>query len=532
MNPLLLTDFYKVHHNKMYPEGMTKLYSNFTPRKSRLPGIDHVVVFGIQHFILEYLIKKFNKDFFFWGDPQEPYDRQERAEWRKANVIEEYQRHIQVDTKHIEALWDLGYLPIHIKALPEGTICPIGIPVLTITNTHPDFGWLTNYLETLLSCCLWQPITSATIAYEYKKLLTKYAIETTGSDEFVQWQGHDFSMRGMSSVESAILSGMAHLVSFTGTDTIPAIYQLEESYDASGLIGASVPATEHSVMCMGQKEEEIETFGRLLELYPTGILSVVSDTWDLWKVCTEFLPILKENILKRGGKLVIRPDSGDPVDIICGTFEREEVTDSLIAKTPGLFSRTEERAKNSPQEKGVIELLWDTFGGKINEHGYKELDPHIGAIYGDSITLERARAICERLKAKGFASTNIVFGVGSYTYQYNTRDTFGFAMKATYGEITSPKPKFPGDDGVEVEEREIFKAPVTDSGEKKSARGLLAVHKALNGPSLHLLQGCNAAAEQTGELQTVFLDGKLTKRQTLDEIRERLKINTFVEEKV
>ena len=311
MNPLILTDFYKVHHNKMYPEGMTKIYSNLTPRKSRMKGIDKIVVFGLQHFILEYLIKAFNEEFF---------------KKNKEDVINEYKRHIPVDTKHIEALHDLGYLPIEIKALEEGTLCPIGVPLLTITNTHPDFAWLVNYLETLLSAVLWQPITSATIAYEYKKLLTKYTKETDEKNvEFVNWQGHDFSMRGMSSIESAVLSGMGHLTSFTGTDTIPAIYQLEDSYSATGLIGASVPATEHSVMCMGTKEDEIKTFSRLLDLYPEGILSVVSDTWDLWKVCTEFLPKLKNKILARNGKLVIRPDSGAPVDIICGVLPHQQL---------------------------------------------------------------------------------------------------------------------------------------------------------------------------------------------------------------
>lgn len=257
MNPLLLTDFYKVHHNKMYPEGMTLLYSNLTARKSRIPGIDKIVFFGLQHFVLKYLIEEFDKEFFGKGEER---STQGLERW-KTYLFQEYKRHIGVDTKHIEALWDLGYLPIEIKAVDEGTLVPIGVPCLTIRNTHPDFGWLTNYLETLMSCMLWQGITSATIANEYKKLLTEYALKTTGSADFVQWQGHDFSMRGMSSVESAILSGMGHLLSFTGTDTIPAIYQLEQSYSASGLIGASVPATEHSVASIsiyGRKYSKVE----------------------------------------------------------------------------------------------------------------------------------------------------------------------------------------------------------------------------------------------------------------------------------
>ena len=267
MNPLLLVDSYKVNHHRMYEPGMTKLYSNFTPRKSRMKGVDAVVTFGIQHFILLYLIKAFNEDFFGydytpgkWIDGKRSKKGTEKCEF-KENLIHEYQKHCQVDTKHIEELWDLGYLPIEIKALEEGTLCPIGVPMLTITNTHPNFGWLVNYLETLISCTLWQPITSATIAHQYKKLLNYYAKKTTGTTEGVQWQGHDFSMRGMSSVESAILSGMGHLLSFTGSDTIPAIYQLESSYRATGLIGASVPATEHSVASMsiyGKKYSQIE----------------------------------------------------------------------------------------------------------------------------------------------------------------------------------------------------------------------------------------------------------------------------------
>jgi len=503
MNPLLYTDFYKTEHHKMYPEGTTLIYSNLTPRKSRIPGIDKVVVFGVQHFILQYLTDKFTRHFFALP---------------KTQVIEEYKRHINVDSKHIEALHDLGYLPLEIKALPEGTLCPIGVPLLTIKNTHPDFYWLTNYVETLMSAMLWQPTTSATIAYEYKKLLSKYAKETTGSVDFVPWQGHDFSMRGMSSIESSILSGMGHLLSFTGTDTIPAIYQLEQSYGASGLIGASVPATEHSVMCMGIKENEIDTFSRLLKLYPTGILSIVSDTWDLWKVLTEILPKIKEQILARDGKLVIRPDSGNPVDILCGR-------DDLHKDTIGWYDKGG-KAISEAERKGVIELLWDLFGGKINEYGYKELDFHIGAIYGDSITLDCARQICERLKAKGFASTNVVLGIGSYTYQHNTRDTFGFAMKATYGEVEmTGYPEGRSPEALEpsqwTERREIFKDPITDDGTKKSKKGLLRVGQHENG-NLFVQDQCTWEQENTWLLQTVFKDGKLEKTTTLQEIRDRL----------
>lgn len=502
MTTIVLTDYYKTEHYRMYVPGTTKIYSNLTPRKSRMKGVDSIVVFGIQHFIKKYLLGKFKTEFF-------------DKKWE--DVEAEYKYAINTPTEHIKALHDLGYLPLKIKALPEGARCPIRVPCMTITNTHPDFYWLTNYLETLISCQLWQPMTSATIAAEYHKILSKYAKETTNSTDFVQWQAHDFSMRGMSSVESAILSGMGHLTSFTGTDTIPAIYALRDSYNGTGLIGASVPATEHSVMCMGTKDDEVGTFSRLLDSYPTGILSVVSDTWDLWKVLTEILPALKEKILARDGKLVIRPDSGDPVDIICGS--------AVI--------RDDDYYKYSPEDKGVIELLWDIFGGTINEQGYKVLDPHIGAIYGDSITLERATEICERLKAKGFASTNIVFGVGSYAYQYNTRDTFGFAVKATYGEVEEEFVPSPESlvRGIRTVGREIFKDPVTDDGTKKSAKGLICVKEVLRPDELGKLQHagyemidqCTPEQEEEGALLTVFLDGKLVKEYTLEEVRENVK---------
>lgn len=482
MNPILLTDTYKIHHHNMYPAGTTMIYSNFTPRKSRIKGIESVVFFGLQHFMKEYLVKQYNENFFHCDID---------------DIIKQYNEELPVDTDHIRKLHELGYLPIEIKSLEEGELCPIGVPCFTIKNTHPDFGWLTNYLETLISAMLWQPITSATIAREYKKLISINAIQTTGTSEGSEWLAHDFSVRGMSSIESAITSGMAHLaVGLTGSDNIPAIYQAKKSYNATGLIGASVPATEHSVMCMGTKDDEIGTFRELLNKYPTGLLSVVSDTWDLWKVLTEFLPQLKEEIMSRDGKLVIRPDSGDPVDIICGA------NISQLQQTRKLSRR---EAEILPESKGVIELLWDLFGGNITDQGFKVLDSHIGAIYGDSITLERAEQIYTRLRAKGFATTNIVFGVGSFTYQYNTRDTFGFAMKATYGEIN----------GVG---QEIFKDPITDDGTKRSKKGLLRIEKT-EGKYICLDQQ-TWEQEQSGFLKTVFLNGKITKEVTLDEVRQ------------
>lgn len=481
MNPLHFTDGYKLDHRRQYPEGTTLVYSNWTPRKSRKEGINEIVLFGLQYFIKKYLIKDFNRNFF-----QRP----------KEEVIEKYKRRVnnylgdnQVGIAHIEALHDLGYLPIKIKALPEGSVVPIKVPMFTMFNTLPSFFWLTNYFETLVSTTVWMPCNSATIARKYKQILSTFAKETSSLEDFVMWQGHDFSMRGMAGLEAALLSASGHLLSFYGTDTIPAVDFLEEYYNANSdqeIVGGSVAATEHSVMSMGTNSGEFNTFKRLItEVYPTGILSIVSDTWDLWKVLDKYLPQLKNEILSREGKVVVRPDSGDPADILCGNPNGKTLT----------------------EQKGVVEILWEHFGGEVNEKGYKELDPHIGAIYGDSITLERATEICERLKAKGFASTNVVLGIGSYTYQYNTRDTFGFAMKATYGEVN----------GVG---REIYKDPITDDGMKKSAKGLLNVEK-INGS--YKLKQQVSWEEEGGDMQTVFEDGKLLVDQTLAEIRERLK---------
>ena len=498
MNPLFLTDGYKTGHHQQYPKGTTLVYSNFTPRSNKYgpKGCDRVVSFG-QQMVMQQLHDLFQRDFF--SQPKDQVCREMKQELSMYLGMD-------YDVSHFEALYDLGYLPIEVRSLTEGTLVPIKVPVLTIYNTHPDFYWLTNYLETILSNLMWKPLTSATIAHQYRKVLTKW-MEKTDKDNawFIDWQGHDFSMRGMDSVEAVISSGLGHLTSFSGTDSLPAIYGARKYYGAEGFVAGSVPATEHSVMCAGGKEDEESTFRRLLETYPKGILSVVSDTWDLWRVCTEHIVALKEEILARDGKLVIRPDSGDPVDILCGTqiFEdRDHYNDYEMDRETILTT----------EEKGVIELLWDVFGGTVNEQGYKVLDPHIGAIYGDSITIERADEICRRLEAKGFASTNVVLGIGSFTYQFNTRDTFGFAMKATYCEING-------------EGREIFKDPITDDGTKKSATGLLCVTRDEYSGDYMLMDRVDWQTSRGGELKTIYRDGKFENTTTLSEIRENLRKN-------
>ncbi len=494
INPLIQNDFYKQGHFRMYNPGTTKIYSNITPRKSRIEGINHIVVFGVQYFIKEYLQTQWTEGFFNlpWEEVKNEYVR----------LISNTLGADAVSLDHIKKLHDLGYLPLEIKSLPEGSIVPIRVPFFTITNTVDHAYWLVNFLETIISTTLWQPCTSATLAYEFFKLAKKEEFETTGGNSFSQWGLHDFSLRGLSSLESGCLSGAAHLaVGITGTDTIPAIQFLEHYYNTrveKELVGASVPASEHSIMCLGYKEGEKETFERLLNSYPNGILSVVSDTWSLPNVIVNLLPQLKDKVLARNGKLVIRPDSfwTDPVDAICGFDGYHPQMEKL------------NEAEKEMVRKGVVESLWDLFGGTVTSQGYKVLDSHIGAIYGDAITLERAKKIIDRLKAKGFASTNCVFGVGSYTYQYNTRDTFGFAIKATYGVV----------DG---EAREIFKDPVTDDGMKKSAKGLIKVYLGDDG-NYHYKDCVTPEEEAKSELNVVFRNGRIYNETSLGEIRARL----------
>jgi nicotinamide phosphoribosyltransferase len=488
-NPLNLADSYKVGHRAMYSRGMSYLQSNFTPRSSRVPGVTKVVFWALQAFLQRVLMDYFNEEFF---------GRVGGA------VAGRHKRRVQgllgqpFDDQHWLDLHALGYLPLRFSALPEGMEVPLRVPMFIVENTVPGYGWLVNYFESVLSNNLWQAMTSATTALYCRRMLDRYAAETSDTPELVDWQGHDFSFRGMSSFEAGAASGAGHLLSFAGSDTLAAMDWTDRYYsedpDKVRFVGGSVPATEHSVMCVDGEEGEEQTIQRLLTEIPKGIVSIVSDTWDLWHVLTATLPKLRAQILGRDGKLVIRPDSGDPVKIICG--DQYALADS-------------------PAHKGVIELLWDVFGGTTNSKGFRVLDSHIGTIYGDSITHERAEAICQGLRAKGFASTNIVLGVGSFTYQHVTRDTFGFAMKATWALV----------DG---QGRDLFKDPVTDDGTKRSARGRLAVVQ--EGEVLRLINSATPADEARSLLQPVWQDGKFLRRYTFREITQRIGIRKLLPE--
>jgi len=493
VNPIHAIDFYKSGHIYQYPPGTQMVYSNITPRantrgiKSKLTD-GKVVVYGIQGFIQWFLIDCFNKEFF-----RRPLD----------SIIHEYKARMDtalgpgaVGTDHIVDLHKHGSLPLCILALPEGTRINPRVPYAVLYNTHPNFYWLTNYIESVFSAETWKMVNNATIAYEFRKLIQHWAIKTMGNADFVPWQGHDFSFRGMSGLYDAMACGSAHLTSFLGTDTVPALDYIDEYYpDENEFLGGSVvAATEHSVMCAGIAESnELDTFSRLLDIYPEGVVSIVSDTEDYWNVITNIIPQLKEKILARKpnalglAKTVIRPDSGDPYKILVGD---------------------EAAPEGSPQRKGTIECLWDIFGGERNCLGYRTLHERIGTSYGDSITLELAERILEGLAAKGFSSANQVFGIGSYTYQYSTRDTYGQAIKATYCIVNG-------------EGREIYKNPKTDSGVKASARGILQVRRDESG-ELVLVDRLPENEMWQGELKAVFMNGKLIHQQTFGEIRRRL----------
>jgi nicotinamide phosphoribosyltransferase len=549
-NPLGLTDGYKIGHQAMLAPGTEYLYGTWIPRslKHAPEGVEKILS-AEQQLAWMWLHDEFEEGFF-----KQPIEVAKKFGRDMSKYL-----NLPFDGKHFEELHELSYLPIRVKALPEGIETKPNIPHQTFINTVKGFAWLTLYLETPVSGLSWKGSTNATIAMQYRRIATKWVMKTDPENSwFIDYACHDFAARGLDPF-TTISSGLAHAMSFIGSDTLIVIDAARYFYGIpeDEVCIASVNASEHSVTCTGifyyrnmlesgqgqhliddyyshdisatksSKEDpdfmaiaEWANLREWLKIFPTGILSVVSDTFDLFRVITEILPRLKDQIMARNGKLVIRPDSGDPVDITCGFPKNEE----------GLLYNSEENIKkgasyylapmNTPEEKGVIELLWDVFGGTINEQGYKVLDSHIGAIYGDSINLKRQITIYERLAAKGFASTNIVLGIGSYTYQLNTRDTFGFAAKGAWFQ-SGGNPY------------DIYKDPATDDGTKKSLRGFCQVFN--NRPDalpyelkydgkdqLEVSTQCTKEQEEGGLLHIIYENGKFYNQVTLTEIRERI----------
>lgn len=584
----LLTDAYKLFHKDAYIDGLTKVYGNKTNRSGRLSNIpesDGVMNFGNQYYIQKYLIEGWNTTFF-------KQDKNIACGFLKMHVdaiLDE-----DVDISHFEELHDLGYLPVEIKSLPEGVMVPYGVADTTYQTTHDDFGWVGNYLETLHSQCVWPMQTSATTSRAYLKNTLK-AYESAGVDPGAAWfMNHDFSARGMFGPEAAMISSMGQLTSSCGTDTIAGIMGVAQYYGAdvkTECVGKSVYATEHStatsyIMALAQSEgitkfeAEIKYVKYLFtKVKEHKILAHVSDSFDFWKFVTEGLELLKQDILARSGKFVVRPDSGDPVEVLCGIefktvtvfdddFEgwkatvaeelyeeyrtklKEDPTNPFsnvggfyrapdgtaydVSYEPELariscFSNSSPSVTNfqkyyyvdnmndvveyctftemtlDAEQKGLIESLWEVFGGTTNEAGFKVLHDQIGAIYGDSITLERQTEIYRRMMDKGFAPL-VVLGVGSYSYQYVTRDTHGSAVKATYIE----------ENGNSVN---VCKSPKTDAT-KKSAYGLLRIELE-NGVYVQY-DGQTLEQEAQGELRTIFKDSKLVLTTTLKEVRDNV----------
>ena len=542
INSLYYTDAYKTGHMKMLAPGTTKLYGTWIPRslKHAPKGIDKIVSFG-QQLVWKWIHDEFEENFFY-TEKRKNLENPNLSTFQKVlnmgellelknkalSFSKDMLLYLGMDFngEHFEKLWDLGYLPIKVKALPEGIETNPNIPHMTFVNTVDGFAWLTLYLETIVSSLAWKPSTSATIARLYRKQAEEW-VKKTDPDNLllVDYMCHDFSARGLNP-HDMISSGLGHATSFRGSDTLSVIPAARYFYNEpeNEVCINSVNASEHSV-----STTKIFTVGEQqmisdwLKIFPKGILSIVADTFDLWKLIIEYLPNIKEEILARDGKLVIRPDSGDPVDILCG--ESFTKTGQHIGKgTPDYI----ESVDNTSEGKGVIELLWDIFGGTTNEQGYKVLDPHIGAIYGDSITPERQKKIYERLAAKGFASTNIVLGIGSFTYQYNTRDTLGFAAKGAWFEVKDTG-KCNCGHTIEcdcVKEYNIYKDPITDDGVKKSLKGLLKVDYVNDygqeKPEIKVFTEQTSLQESTGLLQLIYEDGKFYNETSLTEIRKKL----------
>ncbi len=508
INPLYEADSYKVGHKSMLAEGATREYWTWIPRSTKyMPGgIDKIMSAG-QQIVVRYLHSSF-KEFFF-----------DQSIDVALKFGKDMCKHIgkPYDAQHFIDLHVLGYLPIKVKALPEGMFTGPNIPHITGINTIDGYAWLGLYLETLISKTAWQCPTAATIAHKFKTNAIEWVKKT---DEANLWLAdfmcHDFHSRGGNPFTSIVV-GLGHAMSNSGSDTLNVIPASRYYYDfdENEVPIFSVTASEHSVSCtkiftVGERQMIIDW----LKENPTGILSIVADTFDLWKLITEYLadPEIKALILARDGKLVIRPDSGDPVDIICGE-SKDKWTRSI---------------KDIPKQKGVIELLWNIFGGTTNEQGYKVLDSHIGAIYGDSINLERQISIYTRLADKGFAATNIVLGVGSYTYVMLTRDSAGYAAKGAWFEVEEEEnqgasPGYLGGQGTTLIKKsyDIYKDPVTDDGTKKSLRGRCkVVLDDFDEPIV--IEQCNEIQENEGLLQTIYEDGKFYNQTNLIEIRQRL----------
>jgi len=474
-NIVLATDSYKVSHYKQYPPGTEYVYSYFESRGGKF---DEICFFGLQYFVKRYLC-----------GPVVTEDKIKEAK----ELIDEHMGpgHFNEEGwKHILEKHD-GYLPISIKSVLEGTIVPTKNVLFTMVNTDPKCYWLTNYLETLL-VEVWYPMTVATNSREQKKIIfdafTKTEPEAAIVDNIgINFKLHDFGYRGVSSVESAGIGGAAHLINFWGTDTVAAMLVLKYYYGGgtcgplSKAPGMSIPAAEHSTITSWGREGELDAFKNMLTQYPTGLVAVVSDSYDVYKACSELWGTeLKSMIEGRDGTLVVRPDSGDPPVIV-------------------------------PQ---LLDLLGKAFESGVTKTsaGFKKLPPYIRMIQGDGISYESLGAILEAMAAAGWAADNLAFGSGGALLQKLNRDTQKCAFKCS--EIV----KAGG------ETTQVFKDPITDKG-KQSKKGRLTLEKQVTEGKEVLVTVTEGKGDpQKDQLFEVFRDGHLLIDQKTAEIRERAKI--------
>lgn len=455
-NLMLLTDSYKASHYKQYPKGTKRVYSYFESRGGFAP---ETVFFGLQYLLLQYL-----------SQPIKTYHVEHADRF--------YSAHLGPGVFNKEG-WSYianelgGKLPVEIKAVPEGTVVPTKNVLMTIENTDDNCYWLTNYLETLL-VQTWYPTTVATLSREMKKLILKY-LNLTGDPSLIDFKLHDFGFRGVSSVESAGLGGAAHLLNFKGTDTVAGILLADQVY-ASGVCGFSIPAAEHSTITSWGKENESNAYANMLEQYPTGLVAVVSDSYDIYNACRSIWgDTLRDKVLSRDGVLVIRPDSGYPPDVVVR----------------------------------CLDILGERFGFTTNNKNFRVLNPKVRLIQGDGIDYDMTRNILHAMYERKWSTDNVTFGMGGALLQKLNRDTQKFAFKASSVVV--------GD-----EERAVFKKPITDSG-KKSKAGRLALVKR-NGELVTVSEREAVESNQDNLLQTVFLNGKVVNAYQWKSVVERAKV--------
>ncbi len=464
-NLILLADAYKYSHYKLYYPGTTKVYSYL---ESRGGEFDETVFYGLQYFLKEYLQgQAFTKEDLDEATPILNGVFGRDAVFKRENFEYILKAHG-------------GRLPVKIKAVPEGTPVPVHNVLMTIENTDPKCFWLTNFLETLLMQ-VWYPGTVATLSREIKKIVEHYynLTATEASKAGIDFVLNDFGFRGVSSVESAGLGGSAHLVNFRGSDTVFASAFAQRYYNTTHVYGMSVPATEHSIMTLLGKEGERDVMANVLNAYPNGILSVVSDSYNIFNAVGELWGgEFKNQILSRDGVLVIRPDSGDPVATLLKVFN----------------------------------ILFERFGFTMNNKGYKVLPPQVRVIQGDGIEYASIIKIYEALVQHNISAENLVLGMGGALLQKVNRDTQKFALKCSYAEVN----------GNAVN---VSKSPVelNESGEmvpsfKVSKAGRLKLIREANG---YATVGENTQPEKHDELVTVFENGEIKKEYTFEQVRER-----------